>query len=123
MARSTTRSSGIFASASAARHSAFRAAAYSSRVEKPAARSADELAPVVEESRRAFRDKGVVVKVGFNHRFHPATAKAIALARGGTYGPILHVRARYGHGGRLGYESEWRARRAVSGGPSSGFIA
>ena len=26
------------------------------------------------------------------------------------------MRARYGHGGRLGYESEWRARRAVSGG-------
>ena len=26
------------------------------------------------------------------------------------------MRARYGHGGRVGYEQEWRARRAVSGG-------
>ena len=26
------------------------------------------------------------------------------------------MRARYGHGGRIGYEQEWRARRAVSGG-------
>ena len=34
----------------------------------------------------------------------------------GRYGPLLHVRARYGHGGRLGYEREWRARRELSGG-------
>ena len=28
----------------------------------------------------------------------------------------MFVRARYGHGGRLGYEREWRARRELSGG-------
>ena len=37
-------------------------------VEKPAARSAAELAPLVDLARTA----GVLVKVGFNHRFHPA---------------------------------------------------
>src|SRR5260370_28756330 len=37
-------------------------------VEKPAARSAAELRPLVE----AAREKHVVVKGGFNHRFHPA---------------------------------------------------
>ena len=56
------------------------------------------------------------VKVGFNHRFHPGTARALAEARSGRFGPVLHLRARYGHGGRVGYEREWRARRAVSGG-------
>jgi predicted dehydrogenase len=81
-------------------------------VEKPAGIGVADVGRIV----RAADAAGRRVKVGFNHRFHPATAKAIALARGGTYGPILHVRARYGHGGRLGYESEWRARRAVSGG-------
>ena len=40
-------------------------------VEKPAARSAAELAPVADAARRA----GTVVKVGFNHRFHPAFLK------------------------------------------------
>jgi len=35
---------------------------------------------------------------------------------GGRYGRLLHVRGRYGHGGRLGYEAEWRADRAISGG-------
>ena len=56
------------------------------------------------------------VKVGFNHRFHPGIARAVAEARSGAHGEILHLRARYGHGGRLGYEREWRADPARSGG-------
>jgi predicted dehydrogenase len=31
-------------------------------------------------------------------------------------GPLLFVRARYGHGGRLGYEREWRTQPEISGG-------
>ena len=81
-------------------------------VEKPAGIGVEEIEGIAEAAEAARRR----VKVGFNHRFHPATARAIALARAETFGPVLHVRARYGHGGRLGYESEWRARRAVSGG-------
>src|SRR5580704_1644259 len=41
-------------------------------VEKPAARTAKELEPVGALA----REKGVTVKVGFNHRFHPAAQKA-----------------------------------------------
>jgi predicted dehydrogenase len=81
-------------------------------VEKPAARNAAELAPVVEAARAA----NVVVKVGFNHRFHPAFQKARALFDAGAIGPLLYLRARYGHGGRVGYEREWRANPALSGG-------
>jgi len=81
-------------------------------VEKPAARSAAELAPVADSARRA----GVVAKVGFNHRFHPALANAKRLVDEGAIGPILHIRARYGHGGRLGYDKEWRADPAIAGG-------
>jgi predicted dehydrogenase len=81
-------------------------------VEKPAARSADELAPLLPMARQA----GVVVKVGFNHRFHPAFVKAHELVAGGALGPLLYVRGRYGHGGRLGYDREWRADPAVAGG-------
>jgi predicted dehydrogenase len=81
-------------------------------VEKPAARSADELAPVVARAHAA----GVSVKVGFNHRFHPALAKARVLVDAGAIGPLMHIRARYGHGGRLGYDKEWRADPAIAGG-------
>ena len=81
-------------------------------VEKPAARSASELRPVVEAARRA----GVTIKVGFNHRFHPGLSKAKALFDEGAIGPLMYVRARYGHGGRLGYEREWRADPRIAGG-------
>src|SRR5262249_2540062 len=81
-------------------------------VEKPAARHPGELHPVLE----AARDAGVVVKVGFNHRFHPSLAKARELVDAGALGPLLFIRGRYGHGGRPGYDCEWRADPAVSGG-------
>lgn len=81
-------------------------------VEKPAARTAGELDPVLA----AAREAGVCVRVGFNHRFHPAIARAKELADSGAIGPLLFVRGRYGHGGRPGYDKEWRANPAVSGG-------
>jgi predicted dehydrogenase len=81
-------------------------------LEKPAARSAEELRPLMA----AAREAGVFVKVGFNHRFHPAVAKAHEIFAAGGVGPLLHLRGRYGHGGRLGYEREWRADPAVAGG-------
>lgn len=81
-------------------------------VEKPAARNAAEIEPLVEAARSA----GVVAKVGFNHRFHPAFQKARAIFDSGELGPLMYIRGRYGHGGRLGYEKEWRADPAIAGG-------
>jgi len=81
-------------------------------VEKPAGRRAAELEPVIAA---AARNK-VVVKVGFNHRFHPAFLKAREIVDRGGVGPLFFVRGRYGHGGRIGYEKEWRADPRVSGG-------
>lgn len=81
-------------------------------VEKPVARTVEELKPVVEAARR----NRVVVKAGFNHRFHPAFVKAKEIIDSGQAGPLMFIRARYGHGGRLGYEKEWRGNPALSGG-------
>jgi predicted dehydrogenase len=81
-------------------------------VEKPVARSVKELEPLVAEA----KEVGVVVKVGFNHRFHPAIAKARAILDEGKSGDVMFVRGRYGHGGRIGYDKEWRAKPEISGG-------
>ena len=81
-------------------------------VEKPAARRASELAAVIE----AARSRGVLVRVGFDHRYHPALRKAHEMFVAGAVGPLMYLRARYGHGGRVGYQKEWRARPEVSGG-------
>lgn len=48
--------------------------------------------------------------VGFNHRYHRAFRKARQLVDEGALGPLMFCRARYGHGGRVGYDREWRGR-------------
>jgi predicted dehydrogenase len=81
-------------------------------VEKPAGVSAAQVDRLI-----ACRDAvGRLVKVGFNHRFHPGIARAAAEVHSGRHGELMHVRARYGHGGRPGYDREWRADPARSGG-------
>ena len=81
-------------------------------VEKPAARNAREIEPVIAAAQQA----GVQVRVGFNHRYHPALLKARELFEAGALGEMMFVRGRYGHGGRVGYDREWRADPALSGG-------
>jgi predicted dehydrogenase len=81
-------------------------------VEKPAGIGVDQVRSIAAAAERAGR----YVHVGFNHRFHPAIARAVEEARSGEHGEILHVRARYGHGGRPGYDREWRADPERSGG-------
>ncbi len=81
-------------------------------VEKPAARNPAELRPVLD----AAKTIGAKVHVGFNHRYHRALQKAKSLIEAGSIGELMFIRARYGHGGRLGYDREWRSDPKVSGG-------
>lgn len=81
-------------------------------VEKPAARSVTELQGLAQLAAQ----RNVRVRVGFNHRYHRAFQQARRLVDSDALGPLLFVRARYGHGGRPGYESEWRAQPQRSGG-------
>lgn len=80
--------------------------------EKPMAMSPEEAQHLVECAAR----NGTKLKTGFNHRHHPALRQAHALAQDGRIGRLLFIRCRYGHGGRAGYEQEWRADPAQSGG-------
>jgi predicted dehydrogenase len=81
-------------------------------VEKPAGRNLAEVSAVAKAAETARR----VVKVGYNHRFHPAVRKAREIVDSGELGELMFVRGRYGHGGRPGYETEWRFDHAISGG-------
>ena len=81
-------------------------------VEKPAARRAGELEGLQQRASK----RNVRVRVGFNHRYHRAFQQARRIVDSDALGPPLFIRARYGHGGRLGYEREWRAQPARSGG-------
>ncbi len=81
-------------------------------VEKPGALNAAQLRSI----QAAAAETGVRVRIGYNHRFHPALQKARELVDSGALGPLMFLRARYGHGGRVGYDREWRADAALSGG-------
>jgi len=81
-------------------------------VEKPAGLGLAQVERLIAAERRSDRR----VKVGFNHRFHPGLARAAAEVHSGVHGDLLHLRGRYGHGGRPGYDREWRAEPSRSGG-------
>jgi predicted dehydrogenase len=81
-------------------------------VEKPGAIRGEEL----ETLETLARNHGVIVRVGYNHRYHPAFLKALEIYNSGALGPLLFVRGRYGQGGRTGYDREWRADPELSGG-------
>ena len=81
-------------------------------VEKPAGRNPAEVLAIIEAQKKS----GKQVAVGFNHRFHPAIMEAKRICDSGKYGKLLYMRARYGHGGRPGYEKEWRFNPKISGG-------
>lgn len=81
-------------------------------VEKPGALNAAQLRTI----QAAAVQTGAKVRIGYNHRFHPALQKARELLDSGTLGPLMFLRGRYGHGGRRGYDREWRADAKLSGG-------
>ena len=80
--------------------------------EKPVGRTPAEVRQVVA----AAEHTGACLKAGYNHRYHPAIVKVREVWEQGLIGPVTFIRGRYGHGGRRGYESEWRGRPEKAGG-------
>jgi predicted dehydrogenase len=80
--------------------------------EKPGAISVREM----EELESISQKSGALYRIGYNHRFHPAFLKTREIFESGALGPIMFLRGRYGQGGRIGYEKEWRADPKLSGG-------
>lgn len=81
-------------------------------IEKPMGRNLAEAEAMAEAAKRSGRR----LKIGFNHRYHPAIRDAHRMYRDGAIGRLIAVRARYGHGGRPGYEKEWRGSAELAGG-------
>lgn len=81
-------------------------------VEKPVGMTVAE----IQVLQTLAKESGALVRAGYNHRFHPAIRKAREIFDSGALGELMFVRGRYGHGGRLGYDREWRADPQFSGG-------
>ena len=80
--------------------------------EKPLARSSAEGQRMVDRADAAGR----ILWCGFNHRYHPAIRQVLEWLGQGDLGEAMYLRARYGIGGRPGYEREWRTDPGRVGG-------
>lgn len=80
--------------------------------EKPAGINYKE----VRENVRICGKNRLIYMVGFNHRFHPALESAKNLVSKNFLGKIHFIRGVYGHGGRIGYNKEWRSKPELAGG-------
>jgi len=81
-------------------------------VEKPGSKNLKEITKIISK----VKNSKIKIRVGFNHRYHPSIIKADKIIKSGIIGKPMYLRARYGHGGRPGYEKEWRAKPSISGG-------
>ncbi len=81
-------------------------------IEKPAGRNSKEIKKII----LANKTRNKKVRIGFNHRYHRSFLKAKSIIESGKIGELMFIRARYGHGARVGYDKEWRANPKISGG-------
>jgi predicted dehydrogenase len=81
-------------------------------IEKPGAINSWEFRGLQDLSKNG----DLKIHVGYNHRYHQGIARALRITEAGEIGKVLFLRARYGHGGRVGYNTEWRADKNLSGG-------
>jgi len=70
----------------------------------------------VEKNVKAAKKHKRIYMPGFNHRYHPAYMRAREIVNKGGIGTITFIRARYGFGGRPGYNKEWRFKKSIAGG-------
>ena len=80
--------------------------------EKPPARTSEELKSVI----KIEEETGLVLKYGFNHRYHYSVMEAKKLIESGSMGKLLWLRGVYGKAGSIDYHKNWRNYRKYSGG-------
>lgn len=84
--------------------------------QSPSPKVAQSPTPQISPSHSLQLSNSLILKTGFNHRFHPVIWKAKQMLDQGDIGNCFSIRARYGHGGRPGMETEWRASKELCGG-------
>lgn len=80
--------------------------------EKPPARTAQEL----REVREIEEGTNLVLKYGFNHRYHHSVIEAKKLIENNVFGKLLWMRGVYGKAGGNKFAQNWRNDKEESGG-------
>ncbi len=83
--------------------------------EKPPGRDVADIERVIAcESQHP----GLVLKYGFNHRYHDSVRDGLALVKSGEMGRLINLRGVYGKSAIIDYRSptHWRTKREIAGG-------
>ncbi|MFA6635551.1 MAG: Gfo/Idh/MocA family oxidoreductase [Candidatus Omnitrophota bacterium] len=81
--------------------------------EKPPGRNVEDIKKVISVEKE---NPKVVLKYGFNHRYHKSVREALAIVKSGKLGKIINLRGVYGKSKVMSFAGGWRAERKFSGG-------
>ncbi len=81
--------------------------------EKPPGRDIQDIQKVIETEKQ---HPNVLLKYGFNHRYHASVRKALEIVRSGELGEIVNIRGIYGKSKIIPFSGGWRAEREYAGG-------
>ena len=70
----------------------------------------------VKEVLEVYNQSNLVLKYGFNHRFHYSVIEAKKIINSGIMGKFLWIRGVYGKAGSIDYHKNWRNYKKYSGG-------
>lgn len=81
--------------------------------EKPPGRDVEDVKKVMAAEKRS---PGILLKYGFNHRYHDSVREALRIIKSGELGKIINVRGVYGKSKIIPFTGQWRAERKYAGG-------
>ena len=81
--------------------------------EKPPGRTVRDIERVMAEEQR---HDGLILKYGFNHRYHDSVREALRIIQSGELGRLVNMRGVYGKSKIIPFSGGWRAERRYSGG-------
>ncbi|MBU0497849.1 MAG: Gfo/Idh/MocA family oxidoreductase [Candidatus Thermoplasmatota archaeon] len=81
--------------------------------EKPPGRTLEDVYRIAKVKEK---HKNLILKFGFNHRYHDNIIEAKSIIDSGRYGNILWIRGIYGKSGGSDFKDIWRSKREIAGG-------
>jgi len=81
--------------------------------EKPPGRDVQDIERVIKVEQR---QTGLLLKYGFNHRYHDSVREALQIVESGQLGKIINLRGVYGKSKIIPFSGGWRAERRYAGG-------
>jgi len=81
--------------------------------EKPPGKNVLDVEKVIEVEKKYPH---LILKYGFNHRYHDSVREALRIIKSGIYGEIVNIRGVYGKSRITPFVGNWRAERKYAGG-------